>query len=114
MTFATNQFGRITTGLSAGTLTLIGDTDVGVSNGTFQLRDPSNPNTENLEWVRFTSKVVNADSTVTYTLSLRSLSLTAIPATSTGNGSDWGVETIYTLVAMHDELTNDLYGTEVL
>ena len=87
---------------------------MGTTYGTLELKNPTNPATTDIEYVRFTGVTTNSDGTFTYTGLTRSLSTTAVPATSTGTGQIWGIGTIYDLTAFHDEIAEKLYGTEVL
>lgn len=104
MTFASNKVFRLTSALSPSVTSLTGDGTTVVTSGTLLLQNPAIPNTETLEFVRFTGITNNGDGTYTYTGLTRSLSTSGIPVSSTGSGNTWAVGTIATLVAFYDEL----------
>jgi microcystin-dependent protein len=88
---------------------------VGTTYGTLELRNPTNPATTDYEYVRFTGVTNNGDGTYTYTGLTRNLTTSvSVPAISNGNGKIWGIDTMYDLTGYYDELTNKLFGTEVL
>ena len=113
MTFASNKVFRLTSALSPSVTSLTGDGTTVVTSGTLLLQNPAIPNTETLEFVRFTGITNNGDGTYTYTGLTRSLSTSGIPVSSTGSGNTWAVGTIATLVAFYDELEEWLTGIEV-
>lgn len=106
MSLATNKKMLLTASITSSQTTITGDKDLGSTYGSMELKDPVNPNTETIEYVRWAGRTNNGDGTWTYTGCTRDLSTTLIPATSgtEGNAFPWALGTVATFILMHDEI----------
>lgn len=59
MSLTTNHKMLLTASITSSQTTITGDHDLGSDYGSMELKDPVNPNTENIEYVRWASRANN-------------------------------------------------------